>query len=63
MFKPKLGDTIRYVTPMTYADYEGINPLKPMPRTNATFIRWHDQMNIVVSVDGVEKIISAEYLM
>ena len=55
VYKPRLGDTIRYV------EYDKVKPYNY--QSMATFVRWHDTENIVVSIDGVEKVISAEYLI
>ena len=59
MIKLKLGDTIRYIDydKIDYFDFDTTR-FKP-----ATFIRWHDERNIVVTIDGVEKMVSSEYLM
>jgi len=57
VYKPKRGDTIRFI------EYDKISAFEPIERTNAIFLRWQDTQNIVVSIDGVEKVISAEYLI
>jgi len=59
VIKPRLGDTIRYI------DYSKIDAfdMKSARNNMGIFLRWHDEQNIVVAIDGVEKVISAGYLI